>query len=105
MLAAAATGLRFASTCVLLPLAVRHNSWLAGGLLQYGTTPGCLVVWHSLSLAAWLHSWLAHTCCCLLQCGTTPGWLEAFTKCAETLEAVQKGIEDYLETKRVAFPR
>jgi hypothetical protein len=40
-----------------------------------------------------------------LQCGTTPGWLEVFTKCAETLEAVQKGIEYYLETKRVAFPR
>lgn len=34
-----------------------------------------------------------------------PGWLEAFSKCVETLEAVQKGIEDYLETKRVAFPR
>jgi hypothetical protein len=31
--------------------------------------------------------------------------LEAFNKCAATLEAVQKGLEDYLETKRVAFPR
>lgn len=39
------------------------------------------------------------------QCGTTPGWLDAFSKCAETLEAVQKGLEDYLETKRVVFPR
>lgn len=44
-------------------------------------------------------------CPVILQCGTMPGWLEAFTKCVETLEAVQKGIEDYLETKRVAFPR
>ncbi|WIA37814.1 hypothetical protein OEZ86_014676 [Tetradesmus obliquus] len=40
-----------------------------------------------------------------LQCGTTPGWLEALLVCGQTLEAVQKGLEDYLETKRVAFPR
>jgi hypothetical protein len=39
------------------------------------------------------------------QRGTTPGWLEALTKCGETLEAVQKGLQDYLEAKRVAFPR
>eukprot|EP00775_Hariotina_reticulata_P007079 gene7079-7292_t len=40
-----------------------------------------------------------------LQCGTTPGWWEALVKCAQTLEEVQKGLEDYLEAKRVAFPR
>lgn len=34
-----------------------------------------------------------------------PGWLEALQKCCDTLEVVQKGLEDYLETKRVAFPR
>jgi hypothetical protein len=42
---------------------------------------------------------------CILQCGTTPGWLDALLVCGQTLEAVQKGLEDYLETKRVAFPR
>jgi dynein heavy chain len=41
----------------------------------------------------------------LVQCGTTPGWLDALLVCGQTLEAVQKGLEDYLETKRVAFPR
>jgi dynein heavy chain len=40
-----------------------------------------------------------------LQCGTTPGWLEIFTKSSETLEKIQKNLEDYLETKRMAFPR
>lgn len=40
-----------------------------------------------------------------MQCGTTPGWQEALEKCVETLETVQKRIEDYLETKRIGFPR
>eukprot|EP00879_Flechtneria_rotunda_P011718 GHRR01012239.1.p1 GENE.GHRR01012239.1~~GHRR01012239.1.p1 ORF type:complete len:1535 (+),score=570.67 GHRR01012239.1:286-4605(+) len=40
-----------------------------------------------------------------LQCGTTPGWYESLRKCIQTLEEVQKGLEDYLETKRVAFAR
>ncbi|KAK3237367.1 hypothetical protein CYMTET_52552 [Cymbomonas tetramitiformis] len=40
-----------------------------------------------------------------LMAGTTPGWLETFKKCNETLEKVQKNLEDYLETKRMAFPR
>ena len=40
-----------------------------------------------------------------LQAGTTPGWLEMFQKSNETLEKVQKNLEDYLETKRMAFPR
>ena len=38
-----------------------------------------------------------------LQAGTTPGWLEMFQKSNETLEKVQKNLEDYLETKRMAF--
>jgi dynein heavy chain len=45
------------------------------------------------------------SCLRVLQCGTTPGWLDALLVCGQTLEAVQKGLEDYLETKRVAFPR
>lgn len=57
--------------------------------------------------------WAKLLCICLfstyvlhvLQTGTTPGWLEALLKCGETLEAVQKGLEDYMETKTVAFPR
>jgi hypothetical protein len=36
---------------------------------------------------------------------TQLGWLDAFRKCRETLEAVQHCLEDYLEGKRVAFPR
>lgn len=40
-----------------------------------------------------------------LQAGTTPGWLEIFQKSNETLEKVQKNLEDYLETKRMSFPR
>eukprot|EP00898_Chlorokybus_atmophyticus_P006606 jgi/Chlat1/6947/Chrsp52S06617 len=40
-----------------------------------------------------------------LQAGTTPGWLEAFQKSNETLDRIQKNLEDYLETKRMAFPR
>jgi hypothetical protein len=31
--------------------------------------------------------------------------LETLTKSFETLEAIQKSLEEYLETKRVAFPR
>lgn len=33
------------------------------------------------------------------------GWLDALNKCRATLEEVGKALEDYLETKRVAFPR
>lgn len=40
-----------------------------------------------------------------LQSGSTPGWLEVFIKSNETLEKIQKNLEDYLETKRMAFPR
>eukprot|EP00959_Pyramimonas_sp_CCMP1952_P204504 4276414-Pyramimonas_sp.AAC.1 len=40
-----------------------------------------------------------------MMAGTTPGWLETFIKCNEMLERVHKNLEDYLETKRMAFPR
>ncbi|KAK3247052.1 hypothetical protein CYMTET_43439 [Cymbomonas tetramitiformis] len=40
-----------------------------------------------------------------LQTGTTPGWLEIFQKSGETLDKIQKNLEDYLETKRMSFPR
>jgi hypothetical protein len=40
-----------------------------------------------------------------LQAATSPGVLETLQRCNETLEAVQKNLEDYLETKRVTFPR
>lgn len=40
-----------------------------------------------------------------LQAGTTPGWLETLQRCNESLERVQKQLEDYLESKRIAFPR
>ena len=40
-----------------------------------------------------------------LTTGTTPGWLELFTKCNTTLCSVEKNLEEYLEAKRVAFPR
>ncbi len=34
-----------------------------------------------------------------------PGVLETFQKANETLEKIQKNLEDYLETKRMGFPR
>ena len=40
-----------------------------------------------------------------LQAGTTPGWLEIFQSCNQTLEKVQQSLADYLEVKRTAFPR
>ena len=40
-----------------------------------------------------------------LAAGTTPGYLDIFQKANDTLEKVQKNLEDYLETKRTAFPR
>ena len=40
-----------------------------------------------------------------IMAGTTPGWLDTFTRCNTALEQVQKNLEEYLETKRVAFPR
>ncbi|KAG1666392.1 hypothetical protein FOA52_006501 [Chlamydomonas sp. UWO 241] len=40
-----------------------------------------------------------------LQAGTAPGLLETFQRANEALEAVHKNLEDYLETKRVGFPR
>eukprot|EP00891_Asterochloris_glomerata_P001497 jgi/Astpho2/1497/e_gw1.00026.129.1_t len=40
-----------------------------------------------------------------LQAVTTPGWLETFTSCNESLEAIHKSLSDHLETKRLAFPR
>ncbi|KAG2448089.1 hypothetical protein HYH02_007114 [Chlamydomonas schloesseri] len=40
-----------------------------------------------------------------LMAGTHPGVLETFQKANETLEKIQKNLEDYLETKRMAFPR
>lgn len=33
------------------------------------------------------------------------GWLEIFQKSNATLEKIQKNLEDYLETKRMSFPR
>ena len=40
-----------------------------------------------------------------LKAGTTPGYLASFQKANETLDKIQKNLEDYLETKRMAFPR
>ena len=40
-----------------------------------------------------------------LTAGTQPGLMDIFVKCNMTLEMVQKNLEDYLETKRVSFPR
>lgn len=33
------------------------------------------------------------------------GWLDIFQKSNGTLEKIQKNLEDYLETKRMSFPR
>ena len=40
-----------------------------------------------------------------LKAGTTPGYLASFQKASETLDRIQKNLEEYLETKRMAFPR
>jgi len=40
-----------------------------------------------------------------LKAGTTPGYLASFQKANEALDRIQKNLEDYLETKRMAFPR
>jgi dynein heavy chain len=34
-----------------------------------------------------------------------PGLLDNLTKVSETLDAIEKSLEDYLELKRGAFPR
>ena len=39
----------------------------------------------------------------MLVCAT--GLLEAFQKSNEVLETIRKSLEDYLETKRMTFPR
>ena len=36
---------------------------------------------------------------------STAGLLEAFKKSNEILEGISKSLEDYLETKRMVFPR
>ena len=40
-----------------------------------------------------------------LKAGTKPGLREKFQKHNATLDVIQKSLEDYLETKRVEFPR
>lgn len=36
---------------------------------------------------------------------SVPGLLDNLTKVSETLDAIEKSLEDYLELKRGAFPR
>jgi dynein heavy chain len=43
--------------------------------------------------------------CVRAQAGTVPGMLEQFQRANDTLEKIQKNLEDYLETKRMGFPR
>mmetsp|Transcript_3151 Transcript_3151/g.13662 ORF Transcript_3151/g.13662 Transcript_3151/m.13662 type:complete len:4229 (-) Transcript_3151:2367-15053(-) len=40
-----------------------------------------------------------------MRAATTPGYLEKFQKANETLDFIQKNLEEYLETKRMGFPR
>ncbi|GBF88264.1 dynein heavy chain axonemal protein, partial [Raphidocelis subcapitata] len=40
-----------------------------------------------------------------LQAASNPNLLESLQKIFETLETISKSLEDYLETKRIAFPR
>jgi dynein heavy chain len=40
-----------------------------------------------------------------LRAGTTPGYLQSFQNANESLDRIQKNLEEYLETKRMAFPR
>eukprot|EP00958_Prasinococcus_capsulatus_P007761 scaffold712_cov404-Prasinococcus_capsulatus_cf.AAC.19 len=40
-----------------------------------------------------------------LAAGTAPGRLESFRKSNEMLDKIQKNLDDYLETKRMSFPR
>ena len=39
-----------------------------------------------------------------MRAATTPGYLEKFQKANETLDFIQKNLEEYLETKRMGFP-
>ncbi len=41
----------------------------------------------------------------MLQAGTAPGVLESLLRSRAALEDISKNLEDYLETKRMAFPR
>uniref|UniRef100_A0A7S0KGL4 Dynein-1, subspecies f n=1 Tax=Micromonas pusilla TaxID=38833 RepID=A0A7S0KGL4_MICPS len=40
-----------------------------------------------------------------MRAATTPEYLEKFQKANETLDFIQKNLEEYLETKRMGFPR